>query len=57
MDVEDDANSEVDVNKHIQEENEKYIAVVKILETQSMACCHGNTTPFRRVFLSNCRIF
>ena len=32
MDVEDDANSEVDVNKYIQEENEKYIAVVKVLE-------------------------
>ena len=49
---EDDATSEVDVEKHIEEASEEYMAALKILrETQSMTCFHGNTIPFQTVHL------
>ena len=44
---ESDANAEVDVEKHIREESEEYLSVLKVLqETQSMACFHGKDKIF-----------
>ena len=40
--TEEDSNSEIDIEKHIQEESEEYLNALKVLEeTQSMACFHG----------------
>ena len=42
MPVEEQENSELDIETHILEESDEYINALKILEeTQSMACFHG----------------
>ena len=42
MPVEEEENSELDIETHILEESDEYINALKILEeTQSMACFHG----------------